>query len=470
MSKRNSRNKAGNKKRVRKNADTSEYRVLAKTQELPVTVTQILDSMYSSFAFQVVQRYVLPIAQSILYKKYVTRRLEIGLQKRAFIVFDEKVNESFLQSEFAAWIILQNKHLGNTNPFLPTKLSDDEFLREVLKFYFLHRSDVLAKKIKEKEAESYAKQVLKHLSLPKLLPAINRHHTPPLMRKEAPKEYKTHIIEDVERLEVQNFNGKTHTEKATLVKLGQKKTRLDEFAIDEMSIGFRLEHTNDIVFLKFQYPLLDTEYAKLKKSFVPKGRINLEDVVFLLLTLYSGFGLLYKSQFARGLLDIADPKLKKLQDKSTILIGTPFNVPAGKGYFSLFPEVERHFGSVGSFFEAQPLTGTYSLLPLPSFVFMNYCLDRVEAWLNDAAKEKRPLTILFWYPRLHTTLYVDVDLPRFESNNNTKEELIYESVNKNLLPRLHKVKHKKTVFNYAPKKKLSNNSKNYVYKVFVFEV
>jgi hypothetical protein len=67
-------------------------------------------------------------------------------------------------------------------------------------------------------------------------------------------------------------------------------------------------------------------------------------------------------------------------------------------------------------------------------------------------------------------LYVDVDLPRFESNNNTKGELIYEYVDKNLLPRLNNVKHKKTVFNYAPKKKLASNSKNYVFKVFVFEV
>lgn len=451
----------------RKDIDVSEYRVMANRAPISVTMDHILDMMYSSFAFQVVQRYVLPLARISLYKKYEKKKVKLGLQKHAFLTFDESINEAFLHNEFASWVLLQNKVRTNKNPFLPTKIVDEIFLQEPLKFYFQHRSDVIQKQIPETEAVAMAKKVIAQLSLKKLFPALNKHHTPPLMRKEAPKEFKAHVKESAEVLNVETLDGKTKEEKATLVKIGQKVHSLDDFSIDELTVGYRLEDTDDLVFLRLQYPLLDEEYKRLKDRFIPKGRLSIEEASFLLLTLYSGFNLLYKTPFARGVLDIKDPKLKRLHETATSLLGTPFTVPSGKTYFSLFPEVEKHFGSIGSFFEAQPITGVYSLIPVPSFAFMSYSLDRVEAWLNDAKKNGHDLTIMFWYPRLHPTLYVDVEL-EFNKNSNREQDMIYDLVNKDLLPRLEAVKHKKEVINYAHGKRLDSNAKNYVFKVFVF--
>lgn len=450
----------------RKDISVSEYRVMANTSTISVTMDHILDTMYSSFAFQVVQRYVLPLARISLYKKYAKKKVELGLQKHAFLTFDESINESFLHNEFASWVLLQRKVRTNDNFFLPNKIVDEIFLQEPLKFYFQHRSDVIQKMMPEKEAVSLAKKVIAQLSLKTLFPSLNRHHTPPLMKKDAPKEFKAHVIEGAERLNVETKDGKTKVAKATLIKIGQKVNRLDDFSIDELSVGYRLEDTDDLVILRLQYPLLDEEYQRLKDRFIPKGKLKIEEASFLLLTLYSGFNLLYNTPFARGVLDIKDPKLKALQEKATSLLGTPFTVPPGKTYFSLFPEVEKHFGSIGSFFEAQPVTGVYSLIPVPSFAFMSYSLDRVEAWLNDAKKDGRELTIMFWYPRLHPTLYVDVEL-EFNKDSDREQDMIYDLVNKDLLPRLENVKHKKEVINYGHGK-LSANSENYVFKVFVF--
>lgn len=452
---------------IKKDPDVS-YRVTSKPSDVEITMGYIFDMMYSSFAMQVIQRYILPMSQINLYKKYENRKLNISLQKRTFISYDDHINDAFLHSELAAFVLLQRKH-GGKNPFLPTKITDLEFVREVLKFYFLHTTDVINKQISEKEAASLAKKTLSDLQLSDLLSALYKHHIPPLMCKEGEKGYKVTSLQSSHSLDVDNAKGGTHQEKATVVKIDQRDTPLGRVGFDEMMVGFRMVHTDNVIFMKFQYSILDSEYKALKTRFLPQKNVDQEEAIFLLLTLYSGFGLLYRTPFARGLLDIADPKLKKLQERSTILLGTPFNVSKNQSYFSLFPEVEKYFGSIGSFFEAQPLTGTYSLLPVPSFVFMTYCLDRVEAWLNDAQKDGRSLTILFWYPHLYPTLYVDVDLPEFESNNNTTQDMIYDLVNQNLLPRLHAVKHKKEIFNYAPKRKLEANAKSYVFKVFVFQ-
>jgi len=466
-----------NNRKTRKRRDvevSEEYRVLEKPESMSISMSSILDMMYSSFAFQVIQRFVLPIAQTELYKKFAKRKLDVGLQKQAFLVFDEEVNEQFIHQEFASWILLQNKEKANSatnNPFLPRKIVDLVFIQEALKMYFLHRSRVIGKKSSEKEATADAKAVLKKLGLSTLMPALNKKHTPPLMTKEAHRSYKAEIVKTKDKLRVLNSKGRTTEEDQVIVKISKKEQKepLTAVGMDEMYVGFRIQSTNDVVIMNFQNPLLDVEMEKLKKMFVPKSRIDLAEATFLLLTLYAGFGLLYRTPFARGLLELADPRLKKIQDTATILIGTPFTVPKGRPYFSLFPGVEQHFGSMGSFFDAQPLTGTYSLLPPPTFVFISYCLDRVEKWLNDAKKDNRSLKIAFWYPYLYTASYVEPPNVEFESNENMEEMLIYEEVNRHLLRRLEGVKHKKQVINYAPGKKLSNSAKNYVFRVFVFE-
>lgn len=464
--------KKGRKRRV----DVSEeYRVLAKPEPYPISMASILDMMYSAFAFQVVQRFVLPMAQKQIYDNIKKGKIKMGLQKQAFIVFDEDVNEQFIHQEFASWILLQSKDRSNNNMFLPVKTTDTVFIREALKLYFLHRTRVISKKISDKEAESYSKKVLEKLKLDKLLPALNKRHTPPLMTKEAHRGYHVEIKSSKDKLRVVNTKGRVSEGDQTVVKISKKDNNLNlnllnDVGIDEVFVGFRVQSTDDVVTLNFQMPLLDEEVEKLRDMFVPKGKISFEDIVFLLLTVYSGFGLLYRTPFARGLLRIADPRLRKLQSTATILIGTPFTVEKGRSYFSLFPNIEQHLGSMGSFFEAEPLTGTYSLLPPPTFVFISYCLDRVEKWLNDAKKDKRKLKIVFWYPHLYSASYIDpVDVEMESFDGLDPEQLIYSEVNTHLLGRLNRIKHKKQIINYAPDKKISNSSENFVFKVFVFE-
>jgi hypothetical protein len=447
-----------------KKINKSEVRVLSSPGKTPISINHILDTMYSSFSFQVLQRHVLPVAQKILYDKIINKKskVNIDLQKKAFLAFDEDINRIVLNNEISDWVLLQNKHSKNKNYFLPVKTSDYEFLREILNLYFTHRVDIIGSKLSEKEIDKLSNKTIKTLNLDKTLSFLNKYHTPPLLKKEV-TNHKVVTEESKELFDVEKANGKKTKEKLVYIILAEKNKAM--FSYKNMFISYELQNTDDVASLRFQFYILKEEYETLKKKFIPKTKINVDEAIFQLLTFYEGFGYLYNKPFARGLLNIQNKELKKLQDSSTILIGTPFN--SDRNYFSLFPNVEQHFGSSGSFFDVQLVTGTYSLLPPPSYVFLSYCIDRVRGWLEMAKKEKRKIRILFWYPHMYSFTDLGTTLPHFESNDNTRQDMIYNMIDDKLLKRLENINYNKKVINYSPDGEATN--KNYTFKVFIYE-
>jgi hypothetical protein len=478
---------------------TLEYRVLSKPETYPVNMENIIDTMYSSFSFQVLQRHLFPIAQAQLLELLRSKKFSQDIKGKALSVIDDNINELYFFTEFCAYILLQRKHRTNENIFLPKKMDDRDFLREACKFYFLHKSEFFDIKIKEKEAEKASLNVLKEMKIEDVMPLLQKYHVPPLMKKEGSKEYEIKANQSKVKIDMRKADMSIEKVNPVYISMTQKKNPLGKVGYDEIYIGFSMKHTDDVVIINFNYPLIKQEYQLMEKRFSPKGKVDLDECLFMLYIFYSGYGLVYRYNFAIMELDIVDKKLKSLQEQSTVLIGTPLNVPENQIYFSLFPEVEKHFGSSGSFFEAQPITGVYSLIPpFPSFVFISYCLDRTEAWLNHAKKENRALTILFWYPYMDIIDYDNSGISEIhfqnnltpktnkskkssrktfrqngganqEAKNNSRNHFVHKFMDRNLLKRLENVKHDKEIFHYYPGKKLSLQSKNYMYKVFVFK-
>lgn len=416
-----------------------EYRVGEKPKSVIGDSKDIIQAMYSGFSLNVLQEYIFPLIEKYLYRLYEKKKIEMSLGKRQFISLDQRINKVVSTIELSNWIILQQKDNKNNNIFLPTYLSDIVYLKEFIKIAFLHQTEVFHKRISDKDAEDLAKKVLNDLSLDKILPNLKKNHIPPLLKENADFEV---TIEKYQNIRTIIFNSK------------------NDIKFSEVVIGYNLFNSADIVYLTFQYSIEEEEFEKVKKRYIGK---NFNEALFLLLTYYKGFSYLYVTPFSRGLLDVADPKLEKLNDVSTILLATPFTAPSNKSYFSLFPHIEKQFGSIGSFFEAKPVTGTYSLLPPPSFVFISYCISRIEGWLEMAEKEKRDLRIVFWYPFL-TAEYGVVE--KLEIKVDVKE-IIYGDMNKHLLERLERIKYKKEVINYTHGKVIKDDE-DYIFRVFVF--
>jgi hypothetical protein len=77
-------------------------------------------------------------------------------------------------------------------------------------------------------------------------------------------------------------------------------------------------------------------------------------------------------------------------------------------YYSLFPDLEHHFGSLGRFFQSDFIDGVYSLNPPFYMLTFNYIANKILYELNNTNKK---LLFLLWFPVL------DIDGANFVKHN-----------------------------------------------------
>jgi hypothetical protein len=426
----------------KKNIESSEYRLLSEEKDTyqNISMKHIFDVIYSAFSLDVIKTYFLLLANSEV-------KQPKDLKKNIVLSVDNVINDAYLKMELSNWILLQKKHPSNKNSFLPIHFSDYQFLEQIIQHFLLHHSDFHGIKIEKKKLDKTVLNILKKLSLENTIRKLYENHTPPFMIEEPSKEYVIKKTNDYDS----NYN-----QTINILSL-EKQNNIFSKVTDNLSVIYEIKGSENMFSLFLKMYFSKEEYVMLKKKFIPKNKIDMNETLYTLMTFYFHFGFLDGMySYARNPIQIKNKTFLSYHKKAVELIGTPFT--SEKKYFSLFPEIETHFGSIGSFFKAEPLKGTYSLRPPHSFVFTHYCLDRVEGWLQSAKKENRKLTFLFWIPYFFLKEYSIFSNSKvhLQIKNKNKLKMIFEYANDSFKKRI-----KEKVSFFYPSKE------DFFYKVYI---
>lgn len=449
-------------KKINKNA-SQEYRVLAKVPRVDPSIKEVFEQLYSGFAFRVVSQFFADLAKNLLLKKLLSR---IRRQKAADFKLrfarqvDEDVSHEHLIKEFSSWILLQSVDSKNQgNVFLPQHISHLDLLHKVVSNYALHRSALLSAPLKQKEADNFARELVRKLNPAKILPTLHKYHKPPLLQ-ENPTKYFVRTRDEGRWEEFKD-------EKVTLTLVSKHHSMMNQLPVEDILIGYTLQEFSDLVFIRLQQLILKKMLTRIKKKFsaLPKKKDqdDMDALIFQTLTYYDLFGV---QPFSWEMVHIKNKKLERMYKSAVEIVGSPSSTQIP--YFGLFPGTEQYFGSLGSSFDVCPQAGTYSLRLPASYLLVNHFYKKAYDWLLTAEKGKKKLTILFWYPnfRFLPASIGDVEITD-NDNMPTANATVLKFSDKEVLPLLEKNKFLKEKFTYFPGKDLAKSSKDGTYKVFV---
>jgi hypothetical protein len=122
------------------------------------------------------------------------------------------------------------------------------------------------------------------------------------------------------------------------------------------------------------------------------------------------------------------PKImKKLKDNYNIyfeLFGSVLNT-YNRYYCSLFYDIEKYFGSMGSFFDIELLSGKFSMNPPFDNRLMGEAVNKIETTLND----NKDITVFIWIPiwdkKGRINVYKQCDNLSDEEIQIKKEQFVY---------------------------------------------
>ena len=363
----------------------NDYKLIGKFSSKEPSTKNIFDLLYSVFSFKLLNEYFInyiiitildTVTKKISNKEIITYNTTILTNKDTFFL------------DHLYWSISESKLKKNRENLLFQKevhslsnLSDaiERIIIEVYKSINMKTSPKLVDKVK--------KEIFKKMELKKMIPFLEKNHLPPLASENS---YKSHKIKEKRTVNM------VTDEDCYDYYIYRVNDIVSKIPISYSVTGFqmkRLREENNVV-VNLRYSILK-KYKKLLKNRYT-GTNNFNNAVFYLLTYYNLNRFLNETgDFFENIPKIKNTKLNNLYNKSIELIGTPFSVPSGKKYFGLFPDIEQHFGSLGSFYDVEPYSGIYSIhFPL-SYYFIKDTIQKVEKWLDDSEEN---LTFLLWVP------------------------------------------------------------------------
>lgn len=323
---------------------------------------------------------------------------------------------------------------------IPKKITDKSI--DILKNCIDNIINLYSNTLKEKlDSKKIIKNTLKKIKLKEIIPYIQRHHHLPFYSKGINKSYsiKTKKYENAENI------------KGELFYLYRKNDISTKLQIKHFLQGISYGKEDTIISIRLRYFLNNSHIKKLKNRFSGK---NFNNTIFQLLSCYN-----YNEFFDDNLettlnpLEITNEKLKNIYDLSTELVGTPFN--CDKPYYSLYPNIEKYFGSIGSFYNFKPNETDiqyYSITTKPSYYFIKDTYEKVKLFLKDFKGNK--LSFLLWIPT-HVIIYKEI----VENSRNT----LLKKVHKEIVPNIENSKYLKNKFYYKFYKDKANKSNFVVY-------
>lgn len=417
---------------------SNKYKILAKFPEKDPSTKNVIDLLYSIFSFKLINEYfvnytIMSILDSI--NKKLSNKEIINYNS----VIITNIETFFLENLY--WSISQSNHKQNRgNLLFQKKIFNISELSDVIDRFILSVYKAVNIKSTSKSVEKIRKNILNKISLQTIIPFLEKNHLPPLASDNA---FKTHKIK--EKKNINMITDKSGHE----YYLYRENDIVSKIPISYLTSGFQMKRLRDenYVSVNLRYFLNPKNVKLLKKRYSKKN--NFSNAVFYLLSYYHLNGLLEDTGYINDEIPkITNTKLNNLYKKSIELVGTPLTVASSKKYFGLFPDVEKHFGSLGSFYDFEPISGVYSIhLPL-SYLFISNTIEKVENWLNSSLK-------------LHFLIWVPVNVYTVEGVAITRKSLL-KDVYQDLIPKLAKSKYFKDMYYYLYDKKATEKSASHV--------
>jgi hypothetical protein len=135
------------------------------------------------------------------------------------------------------------------------------------------------------------------------------------------------------------------------------------------------------------------EYDKLKSNFVGKESL-MNEYIWIILYRYQ---LLGSNNHQLGVKSDIMSKMKKDFNLNYECFASAINCTFAH-YCSIYHDVEKHFGSFGSFFNLTPIGGTFGLNPPYQKDIIEMALNKALEWLEDADENKKILTFIITIP------------------------------------------------------------------------
>ena len=253
------------------------------------------------------------------------------------------------------------------DPFLANNFNEVECLKETLEDLVhydetLKNTDVLIKKLLDTLIKTYEEQLNYFYSYKKNINKINQPYS----------------VCKIEHKQVRQ-NEKNESETISFYKF-----------ITNAKIDFYDKRLNNILNnILIPYD----EYDKLKLNYSgPKDK--LDEYIWIILFRYQ---LLGSNNYQLGV----NPSVLKNMiidyDLSFELFASSINT-SFNNYCSVYYDVEKYFGSKGSFYNVIPLSGTYDVNPPYQKNIINSCLNKLLEHLNSAQENNRKLTFIISVP------------------------------------------------------------------------
>lgn len=415
------------------------YNILDKFPEKEPSIKNVIDLIYSIYSFKLINEYFFNyIVMSVLdtINKKLTNKEIIKYKS----VLDINVEIFFL--EYLYWSISQSNNKQNRgNLFFQKKINNILEISNIIdKFIFSIYKSVNLKST-DKKIEKIRNNILDKISLKKIIPFLEKNHLPPLTSKNS---FKNHKIKEKKTINLIN------DEKGYEYYLYRENDIISKIPISYLTTGFQMKRLRreNYISVNLRY-FINPKYIKLLKKRYNK-KTNFNNAMFYLLSYYHLNGLLEDTGYINdNIPKIKNNKLNNLYKKSIELIGTPLTVSPDKKYFGLFPDIEQHFGSLGSFFDIEPVSGFYSIHLPYSFLFIKSIIKKVENWLNSSNK----LTFLLWAP-------ININVDGFIITR----KILLEDLYKKLIPQLSNSKYFQEYYYYSyDKNSILTNSTHIIY-------
>lgn len=368
----------------------NKYKILSAFKEKKTSTENVVDLLYSIFSFKLLTKYftnytIMLILDSINKK----------LTNKEIVKYNEviMINIQTFFIEMLHWGILQTKYKQNRgNILFSKKVYYIEELSNIIKKFIESVYNSVNIKNKPKTIEKIKDNILSKMLLEDIIPFLEKNHLPPLASKHA---FKTHKVK--EKKSINLLTDENNYE----YYLYRENDIVSKFPISYVTSGFQMKRFRDenYIYVNLRY-FLHPKYIKLLQKRYNK-KTNFNNAVFYLLSYYHLNGLLEDTGYINNEIPkIKNKKINNLYKSAIELVGTPLTVSPNKKYFGLFPDIEKHFGSLGSFYDFEPQSGVYSITLPISYLFISDTITKIKKWLRTSDK----MTFLLWLPlNVYTT-------------------------------------------------------------------
>ena len=365
---------------------SNKYKILQDIPKKKITTTKnICDLLYSIFAFKILNRYfnhliIFLILES--FKKNIKKNYRKKYEKAKLY------NEYMFYKDHLHWSFEQTTQNYSGNILFTKKVDSVEDFRYCIEIYIRSMCKSINIQPDNDTIHIIIKDVLEKMKLKKMIPLLHKNHFFPFSTNLSFKEYD--IVEKNKTLDIN----------AMEYHLIRKNDILSKFPIDTIFSGFEFYSNNvfytDNVNIKTIYKL-ETPFVDILKKYYISEPKHISKCIYYLLSIYSNsYDLIDNSGNVTFFIDnIKQKRLKELYNKSFDILGTPLTNFSKKSYLGLFPEIEKHFGSKGSFFDFIPESGYFSIQILfTSRLLLKRVYEKIIDWLQNI----KNISFLIWVP------------------------------------------------------------------------